>query len=239
MNVLLTRPLADSQRFAERLGQDGIRCVLAPLLLIEPVDQAQLDLDDLQAILLTSANGARALAGLTLRRDLKILAVGASTAEQARVSGFGDTLAAGGDVASLAELVFAELRPDGGRLVHIAGSVQAGDLSGSLQHHGFTVERLVAYSAVTAEDLPEAAGLALREGLLDGAVFFSPRTASTFATLVAKARLQAATAPLVAFCLSQAVADALGSLPWRAQSVPDKPEGELLAQLIRSSLEMS
>ncbi len=239
MNILLTRPLADSQRFADRLGQDGIACVLAPLLSIEPVAQVPPDLDGLQAVLLTSANGARALADLTSRRDIRILAVGASTAEQARTSGFADTLAAGGDVASLADLVLTELRPDGGRLVHIAGSVQAGDLSGLLERHGFAVERLVAYRAVTADDLPDVAGDSLREGLLDGVVFFSPRTAATFATLVKKVGLQETTAPLAAFCLSRAVADALGSLPWRAHCVPDEPEGELLAQLIRSSLETS
>lgn len=239
MNILLTRPLVDSQRFADRLGQDGITCVLAPLLSIELVTQVSLDFDGLQAALLTSANGARALADLTSRRDIKVLAVGASTAEQARTRGFLDTLVAGGDVASLANLVLAQLRPDGGRLVHIAASVQAGDLSGMLECHGFAVERLVAYRAVTADDLPNEAGDSLRGGLLDGVVFFSPRTAATFAALVKKVGLQETTAPLAAFCLSRAVAGALGSLPWRAHCVPDEPEGELLAQLIRSSLETS
>lgn len=239
MNVLLTRPLADSQRFADRLGQNGVQCVLAPLLSIEPVDEVHLDPDGVQAVLLTSANGARALAGLTSCRDIRILAVGSSTADQAKIDGFSDVLAAGGDVVSLASLARAELRPDGGRLIHVAGSVQAGDLSGMLEQSGFAIERLVAYRAVTTETLPEAAWDALKNGGLDGIVFFSPRTAATFATLVKKVGLEAATTPLVAFCLSQAVADALGSLSWRAQCVPVEPEGELLAQLIRSSLEMS
>lgn len=239
MNILLTRPLADSQRLAERLGRDGVQCVLAPLLSIEPVDQAHLDPDGVQAVLLTSANGARALAKLTSRRDIRILAVGSSTAHQAKIDGFADVLAAGGDVASLAGLARAELVPDGGRLVHVAGSVQAGDLSGMLERDGFAIERLVAYRAVTTETLPDVARDALKNAALDGIVFFSPRTAATFATLVKKAGLQTATSPLVAFCLSQAVADALGSLPWRAQCVPVEPEGELLVQLIRSSLEMS
>ncbi len=239
MSILLTRPLADSQRFAARLGQDGIECIQAPLLSIEPVVQAPPDLEGLQAVLLTSANGARALAGLTSRRDIRILAVGTTTARQAQIDGFADILAAGGDVGSLAELARSELQPGGGRLVHLAGSVQAGDLAGLLDRHGFAVERFVAYRAVTAGELPDTARDALLGGQLEGVVFFSPRTAATFATLVTKAGLQATTAGLVAFCLSQAVAESLGSLTWRAHSVPDEPEGELLAQLIRSSLEMS
>ena len=110
MRVLLTRPLADSQRFATRLQRDGVDTVLAPLLHIEPVTQERPDFEGVQAVLLTSANGAHALAGLTDRRDFNILAVGPSTAAQANVEGFSDVAAAGGDVAKLADLARKRLR---------------------------------------------------------------------------------------------------------------------------------
>ncbi|MGY8996013.1 MAG: uroporphyrinogen-III synthase [Alphaproteobacteria bacterium] len=239
MRVLLTRPLADSQRFATRLQRDGVDTVLAPLLHIEPVTQERPDFEGVQAVLLTSANGAHALAGLTDRRDFNILAVGPSTAAQANVEGFSDVAAAGGDVAKLADLARKRLVPSAGPLLHVAGSVQAGDLSGLLGQHGFQVERQVAYRAVMAESLPDTATAALENSALDGVVFFSPRTAAIFATLISKAGLAKTTAPLVAYCLSHAVADAVGSLGWHAQRVPQEPEGELLARLICSSLEMS
>lgn len=239
MKVLLTRPEADAEGFADRLAQNDIACVLAPLLTIAYADLPPPSFDGVQAILCTSANGVRALARITQRRDVPVAAVGPSTADAARDAGFATVLVAGGDVDRLADLAIASFVPRGGRLLHVAGSVQAGDLSGVLQGKGYTVERLVAYRAVTADRLPETAVRALRGGALDGVVFFSPRTASTFATLVQEARLEKQVEPLVAFCLSQAVAEASASLRWCATRVARQPEGEMLAQLICSSPETS
>ncbi len=239
MRVLLTRPLADSERFAARLRRDGVETIIAPLLRVKSLPGARPDLDGVQALLFTSANGVRAYAEFSDCRDVRVLAVGPSTAGQAREEGFGDVLVAGGDAGHLTELAVRCLKPGDGALLHVAGSVQAGDLSGPLQQGGFTVNRLVAYSATKVDRLPDEARAALRDGILDGAVFFSPRTSATFATLVAEAELEACIAPLTAFCLSQAVAEALGSLRWKATSVAQQPEGDMLARLICFSQETS
>ena len=39
------------------------------------------------------------------------------------------------------------LRPEGGRLLHVAGSDVAGDLAGLLRDAGFAIERVVLYEA--------------------------------------------------------------------------------------------
>ncbi len=105
MRALITRPKEDSTAIAERLEELGIEPVIEPLMTVEPVADAKLDLDGVQAILLTSRNGARALAGATERRDVVVYAVGDSTAELARENGFKSVESAGGDSESLAELV--------------------------------------------------------------------------------------------------------------------------------------
>lgn len=232
MKLLVTRPADDAADFSDRLAACGVEPVLAPLIEIRFDPDLSLDLFDVQAVLLTSANGARALAGATTERHVHVVAVGPATAAAARQAGFTEVKVAGGDVDRLAATVRSGLRPQDGPLLHVAGSTVAGDLRGTLEKAGFFVRRVVGYTAQAAERLPEAAETALRDGGLDGAAFFSPRTAATFVKLVTAAGLDAGVSALDAYCLSAAVADRCGALSWRAIHVAAAPDGEALATLI-------
>lgn len=228
MRVLVTRPEDDAAPLVAALARRGIAAVVAPLLTIVPRAGAALDPAGAQAILVTSANGARALGRLTARRDLPVLAVGAASAEAARGAGFPDVRAAGGDVATLARLAAATLDPRGGALVHVAAGALAGDLAGDLARAGFRVERVVAYDARPATALPEAARGALAEGRIDAVLLFSPRTAAAFVDLAAKAGLAPALARVDAVCLSAAVAVRAATVAWRAVRVAARPDTEAL-----------
>jgi len=231
VRVLVTRPREDARALAGTLAARGIESVVAPLLDIVP-RAAELDLASVQALLLTSANGARALGHATARRDLPVLAVGEATAAAARAEGFAEVAVGGGDVAALAELARVRLDPDRGPLLHVAGSAVAGDLAGHLGAAGFSVRRVVLYEARAATRLPEIAAAALDAGTLDAVLLFSPRTARHFVTLVAEAGRGPALRRLRALCLSQAVAEAAGAAEWRALSVARRPDqGALLALL--------
>ncbi len=161
-----------------------------------------------QGVLLTSANGARALARLVPWRDLPIWAVGEASAAEARRLGFVTVQAAGGDVAALAGLVGEKLDPRAGKLLHVAATRLAGDLAGLLAAQGFSVDKAVLYEAEAARDLSPALRTLANEGGLDLALFFSPRTAATFVTL-ARGRLDPeALRATSALALSPAVAEA-------------------------------
>ena len=88
MRVMITRPREDAEALAGRLAEDGIESLIEPLLEIIPRADEPLDLDNVQALMLTSANGARALGRATDRRDLALFAVGPATAAAARSAGF-------------------------------------------------------------------------------------------------------------------------------------------------------
>ena len=107
MRVLVTRPRPDGEETARQLTARGHEPVLAPLLEIVPETGAAIDLSGVQAVLVTSANGSRALAAATDRRDVPVFAVGSSTAAVAEAAGFKDVASAAGDVAALAALVVA------------------------------------------------------------------------------------------------------------------------------------
>ena len=240
MRVLITRPREDAETLAAILDKRGIDVLIEPLLEIRPLPDARLDLDGAQAVLLTSANGARILAGLTDRRDLRILAVGDATARLAREAGFAAVESAGGNVEHLARLATARLNPQNGRLVHIAGTDIAGDLSGLLTGRGFTVTRAALYEARPVSRLSPAAVGAIRKRTIDAALFFSPRTAAAFVSLARGADLAESCVNIDAICLSAAVSKALETSTWRSRRVAERPDQDsLLACLDRLQAERS
>lgn len=234
MRILVTRPREDSDRLARALEAKGHDVVVEPLFTIEPEPGAPLDLDGVQALLMTSANGVRAFAARSARRDLRVFAVGDATAEAARAAGFEAVESAGGDVVDLARLVHARVRPEDGALLHAAGSVVAGDLAGALEAAGFEIRRAVLYRAEPVAALSDATAAALRDGRLDVALFFSPRTARTFVSLARAAGVEAAASHMALLGLSPAVVDAAGEIPWAVRETADAPtEAALLAAVDR------
>ncbi len=232
MRVMITRPREDARPLAEALAARGVETLIEPMLEIVPVVGARVDLAGVQAVLLTSANGARALAAASHARDVAVLAVGAATAAAAEAAGFARVEAADGDVAALADLVATACDPAAGPLVHVAGGHVAGDLAGRLAERGFTLRRETLYTARRVEVLSDAATLAFRRGTIDAVVLFSPRTANSFVTLAARAGVTAELARVRALCLSAAVAEQAGTVAWRALDVAQRPDQVSLLALV-------
>ncbi len=236
MKALVTRPEADAAPLGRALAARGIEAVLAPMLSIVPAADAGPRLDaaliGAQGLLFTSANGVRVFAAASKRRELPVFAVGDASAAAARLANFRSVASADGDVADLAALVEARLAPGNGPLVHVAGREVAGDLAGRLGAAGFTVRVAAIYDAVPASALEAATQAALRHREVAWALFFSPRTAATFARLVAAAALTEACRSVIAIALSPAVATALAALSWRALHVAAAPtQASLLTAL--------
>ncbi len=244
--ALVTRPLEDAGPVVAALRRRGIACMVEPMLRIVPLPPAPaIDLDGVQGLVVTSANGARAFAAACRRRDLPVYAVGEASAAAARELGFSRVESAGGDVAALADLVVRRAAPGAGALFHPAGRVSAGDLAGRLQALGFSLRRSRLYEARPADAFsaplkaalaalsqageapPSAAAAGLRWVL-----FFSPRTAASFVSLSETAGLADACRRLFALCLSRNVAAAARAIEWRAVAVAARPEQEALLALL-------
>src|SRR5882672_3425567 len=99
MRLLVTRPDPDGERTAEGLRARGHDVVLAPLLRMETIG-FELGDEAYGAVVMTSANAARAIAGHPARARLTALTaftVGRHTAVAARAAGFGEIQSADGD----------------------------------------------------------------------------------------------------------------------------------------------
>ncbi|HLZ65450.1 MAG TPA: uroporphyrinogen-III synthase, partial [Aliidongia sp.] len=232
MKLLVTRPALDAGPLAELLTAAGHTVLVDPLLEIRFRDRAVLDLDGVTGLLFTSGNGARAFAALSERRDIPAYTVGDRTATLARDCGFERVESADGDVATLAELVRARRAPADGTLLHVSGHETVGELAQRLEAAGYAVRRAVLYDAEPAADLAPATRTALGTGTLDGVLLFSPRTARHFAALTQLSGLSARVHGLTAWCLSPAVADALGNLKLAQIHVAAEPTQAALLSLV-------
>jgi uroporphyrinogen-III synthase len=230
VRLLVTRPQHDGERTAARLRARGHEVTLAPLLNIDAVD-VELPREPLSAVVMTSANAARAIARHPRRETLTGLAaftVGRHTAEAARAAGFREVECADGDKDDLAALLRARFTEHSPPLLYLAGEDRAGDLATS----GVPLATVVVYRAVKVERFAPAVAAALGQGALDGVLHFSRRSAQAYLDCAARARiLERALAP-VHFCLSRQVAQPLAAAGAAAIRLAPRPDEAAMIDLV-------
>lgn len=231
--LLVTRPQDEGERTAKALRACGHDVLLAPVLRIEPVTDADLGAGPWSAVLMTSGNAARALAAHPRRGQLlqlPLYAVGRQTAQAARDIGFTKVISADGDASDLARLVSGAA--SGGPLLYLAGSDRARDLPGELSALGLRVDTAVIYRAAAVNGLPQAALEALRQGKLTGALHYSQRTARIVLDCIESAGLAAQFLSIEHYCLSPRVAEPLAAAGASHIRIAPRPDETALIQLI-------
>lgn len=231
MRLLLTRPEPDGARSAEALRQRGHAVLVAPLTRLEVI--AAEFAGPVDALLMTSANAARAAAQHARIDDLKALplfAVGARSAEAARAAGFSHVTSADGALSDLVRLVSARLQP-GARLLYFAGEDRAGDVSGDLLQHGITVETAVIYRAAARDALPAEVAAGVRD--LDGVLHYSRRSVEILLRLAERAGVLGPMLGLAHYCLSAEVARPLQAAGAARLAVAAHPDENALFALIQ------
>jgi uroporphyrinogen-III synthase len=210
MRFLVTRPEPDNERTATALRARGHEVLLAPLLRIEAVTDADLGAPPWAALLLTSANGARAIERHPLRFelfDVPVLAVGRGSAEAAGAVGFEDVASADGNADDLVRLAALRFVGAGRPLLYLAGEDRSSDLAGELAAKGLAVKTVVIYRAAKAERFPPVPRLALEQGRIDGVLHFSRRSVDAYVDC-SRDIVRQALAP-VHYCLSGRAAEPL------------------------------
>jgi uroporphyrinogen-III synthase len=229
VQVILTRPRSDSEPLAEILRARGDCVHVEPMLEIAPTGDS-VSLDGVQAILATSANGVRCLADTTDIRDLPIYTVGDATAHRAKELGYTAIESAQGDSGALASLVASRLDPAAGDLLHVRGRDSTEGFSEKLESYGFRVRSAILYRAEPATELSEAFKERLIAEKSAFILFFSPRTARTFVSLVTGAGLRDNCERMSAICLSRAVADAASAVRWGEVHIATAPDQTAMIQ---------
>jgi uroporphyrinogen-III synthase len=220
--ILLTRPQAQSERFAAALQQkmQGLEVVIAPLMAAKFL-LPEVALRNWRAIILTSETGAEAAGRMAAEGAvLPKLAycVGDRTAFAAREAGFTASSAQGDATALADDLV---RRKVGGPLLHLRGKATRGDVVTRLMSAGIEAESLVCYEQASLQaDLGLIAVLHQTRPIL--IPLFSPRSAELFCEQVA---LVGISAPLWVVAMSEPVADAVSPLRPDKTAIATRPDG--------------
>lgn len=206
VTLLVTRPQPDADLTVARLADLGIAAVAMPLLVRQRLETELPDSAGLGGIVFTSTNAVRTLlemGALDRYRHLPAFAVGARTAAEAHAAGFAEVASAEGGLAELTALIGeAALR----RPVFYPA---AQDRAGELVPNNVPVITVPVYAmAPVAAFDPGIAGR-LAGGSITGALFYSRRTAHTFAVLAGKLLPPVERASLPGLCLSAMVAEPL------------------------------
>jgi uroporphyrinogen-III synthase len=235
MRLLVTRPEPDNERTAAALRARGHDVMLAPLLRVEPV-AADFGAGPWAAVLITSANGARAAAAHPRHgalMSLPVLAVGRSSAAAARQTGFSDVTSADGDGGDLARLAAARFAGEARPLLYLAGEERARDLGAELAAHGLKTATAVIYRTVKAAAFPDPVRAALEAGTIDGVLHFSRRSAESYLGC-AREMFGPALMP-VHYCLSARAAEPLEAAGATRIRIAGRPDEAGMLALVTSS----
>lgn len=226
LTVLLTRPDAQSRRFAarvlDRIGTEP-RIVIAPLMRIDPVAPLP-ELLPGDVPVFTSENGVESYARLGGRGGGTAWCVGPRTAAAARRLGF-DVAEGPGDLAGLAVAIAAE-GAGAGRIVHLHGTHVAGDLAGMLRAAGRPADEAAIYDQ-RALPLSREARMVLAGTDRVLVPLFSARSARLLAP-----GLNRAQADLRIAAISPAVAGALPLQSGAKIAVAARPDAEAVLDVL-------
>lgn len=211
MRLLVTRPEPDAAETAYRLAAMGHEVLRQPMLrvVLAPAPEA---LPDPAALIATSRNGVRALAGWPAAADWRarpLFVTGSGTAAEAAAAGFADIRPGDADAVALAARIAREMAPEDGPLLHAAGRDRTAALETALRAAGHDLRIVEAYRAEAVTALDPAVAAAIREGRIDGVLLFSGRTAQAFRAATEAAGIAECLAATVIFAISDQAAEPL------------------------------
>jgi len=236
--ILITRPIEDAEATAEILEEKGYKAFIEPQLEIKFDKKAQNKIREAlkakpQAIIITSSNGIRAFANFSKIRDIEIVTIGKSSAREAKELGFYDvSYSPGAGVEELADYIKHSFDKHSGELLHIAGSILAGDLKGILKDAGFKVKRVTLYDAVPSEEISDKLKNAFNKKQISTVLFYSKRTAEIFMKNAKKKGIYDRLSDVKAISLSQNISTAVTHGPWKEALVSEFPDNESLLSLL-------
>jgi uroporphyrinogen-III synthase len=242
MHLLVTRPEPDAERTASVLRARGHRVTIAPLLRAETIPGADFGGGPFAAVVMTSANAARAIADHPRREELlalPVFTVGRHTAEAAGAAGFSNVASADGGWRELVRLVASKTQTQtktkakgkATRLLYLPAERPAGDVAGVLTALGRTVETVVLYRTVANPDAARQLRAAFADAV-DGVLHYSPRSAQAFLAAARSAGALEAALKATHYCLSAGIAAPLDAAGATMVRIARRPKEAALVELL-------
>ena len=228
MNILITRPLIDSEDLMGKLFSLGHKIIHIPTLKISSIKIEPIDASKYHAYIFTSANAIRNLKVVKQDKSKLCFCVGAITEKIARMSGYKNTVSAGGTVNALKNLIISsnEINKKS-NIAYFCGDNISYDLDLELKSEGFNTNKIVNYASEKISDLNEENKKIIFSHPPDIIFVYSTQSAISFIDIVKKYSLYPLMTGSKVMCISKKVADIFSIDNWKKVKVFD-PGDELL-----------
>ena len=228
MNILITRPLIDSEDLMGKLFSLGHKIIHIPTLKISPAKTESVDLNEYDAIIFTSANAIRNLTVINEEKNKLCFCVGSITEKIARQSGYLNTLSAGGTVNALKNLIINSNQiNEKSRLVYFCGDNVAYDLDLELKREGLKISKIINYKSEKITDLNDQNKKIITSHSPDIIFVYSLRSGESFIEITRNHSLYPLMTGSKVMCISEKVANLFKSDGWKKVEVFN-PGEELL-----------
>ena len=230
MNILITRPLIDSEDLMGKLFSLGHKIIHLPTLRISPSKLDPIDASKYNAFIFTSANAIRNLKVNKHYKDKLCFCVGSITEKIARQRGYNNTISAGGTVNALKNLIVNSKHiNEKSKIAYLCGDNISYDLDKELKKDGIKVNRIINYLSEKITDLNEENEKIINSHPPDIIFVYSARSAISFIEIVKNYSLYPLMTGSRVMCISKKVADIFSSRDWKKVEVFNP--GDELSQL--------
>lgn len=186
MHILLTRPIENINPTQQQLLALGHMVSCEPLLTVTTFNTSQPE-GAFTGIILTSANGARALASNlhNLAQSLPVFTTGNGTQKAAEVAGFTNCTTISGSAKTLAQTLSSHLpNPTSQRLLYPCAKKTAQNMPQLLKKAGILCTQWPIYETSEAQVFSDKTANALQNKSIDAVFLYSLRTAKCFTRLI-------------------------------------------------------
>ena len=230
MNILITRPLMESEDLMSELFSLGHKIIHLPTLKISPSDTTFVNSEDYDAFIFTSANAIRNLKLTKHNKNIICFCVGAITEKIARQAGYINTFSAGGTVNALKNLIINSEKIDKkSNLAYFCGDNVTYDLEAELKREGLKLNKIINYLSEKITHLNEQNRRIIKDHPPDLIFVYSSRSAQSFIEIVKNYSLYPLMTGSKVMCISKKVAEIFLNNKWKKVEIFNP--GEELLQL--------
>ncbi len=220
MNIILTRPLNDTENLMQELFNLGHKIIHIPTLKIKSANLEKIDIENFNALVFTSSNAVKNLSVKGEKENIKCFCVGSVTEKIARLSGFTKTISASGNVNALKNLILNsnELKKND-KLAYICGDQITLELDKELGREGFRVKKFINYFSEKITSLNDA-NIDLIKKYPPNVIFvYSLRSAESFNSIVANYSLAPMMTQSIVMCISKKIVDYFDKAGWKKNKI--------------------
>ena len=228
MNILITRPLIDAEDLMGKFFSLGHKIIHIPTLKISSAKAEPIDATQYNAFIFTSANAIRNLKVIKQDKSKLCFCVGAITEKIARMSGYNNTVSAGGTVNALKNLIISSGHiNEESKIAYFCGDNVSYDLDLELKREGIKTNKVINYTSEKITDLNEENKKIIESYPPDIILVYSIRSAQSFIEIVKNYSLYPIMTESTVMCISKKVANIFSDKGWKKIKIFN-PGDELL-----------